>query len=82
MAPTFVHPFTASLLDAPAAESRGFGERLRAALSRIGDAVTASRRVQAEREIARFIDLNGGQLTDELEREISRRFGGPAGGLF
>jgi len=33
-----------------------------------------ARQLQAEREIARFISLNGGALTDSLEREISRRF--------
>jgi hypothetical protein len=39
------------------------------------------RKVQGERdaEIAAFIDERGGQFTDEIEREISRRFGGLAG---
>ena len=86
MAQTYPHPFTASLLDSTEAERPRFGARARAraraALARIGDALTASRRIQAEREVARFIELNGEQLTDELEREISRRFGGPAGGRF
>jgi hypothetical protein len=38
-------------------------------------------KVNAERdaEIAAFIDQRGGQFTDEMEREISRRFGGMAG---
>jgi hypothetical protein len=36
-----------------------------------------ARRLQAEREIARYISLNGGTLTDSLEREISRRFSQP-----
>jgi hypothetical protein len=34
-------------------------------------------RLRAEAEVARFIDRNGGRITDDLEREISRRFGGP-----
>ena len=50
----------------------------RAFLHRLGEAITASRRAQAEREIARFIEGQGGRLTDEVEREISRRFGSPA----
>ena len=45
--------------------------------SRLMQAVVASRRARAEAEVGRFIERNGGQLTDHLEREISRRFGGP-----
>jgi hypothetical protein len=39
------------------------------------------RKANAERdaEIAAFINDRGGQFTDEMEREISRRFGGMAG---
>ena len=38
-------------------------------------------KVYAERdaEIVAFIDERGGQFNDEMEREISRRFGGLAG---
>jgi hypothetical protein len=38
-------------------------------------------KANAERdaEIGAFIDERGGRLTDEVEREISRRFGGLAG---
>jgi hypothetical protein len=38
-------------------------------------------KVQAERdaEIAAFVAERGGKFTDEMEREISRRFGGLAG---
>jgi hypothetical protein len=43
-------------------------------------ALRDSRRRAAEREVERFIRRNGGRLTDELEREISRRFGRIAGG--
>jgi hypothetical protein len=43
-------------------------------------ALRGARRRAAEREVERFIRRNGGRLTDELEREISRRFGRIAGG--
>jgi hypothetical protein len=43
--------------------------------SRLINSLAASRRASADREIATFIAANGGQLTDHLEREISRRFG-------
>ena len=33
-----------------------------------------SRRRAAEREIARYIELNGGVLTDTLDRQIEGRF--------
>jgi hypothetical protein len=42
-------------------------------------AVRDSRQRAVEREVERFIRNNGGRLTDELEREISRRFGGIVG---
>lgn len=34
---------------------------------------------QVESEVATFIEHHGGVLTDEVEREISRRFGSIAG---
>lgn len=37
------------------------------------DAMHESRRTQAQREIAHYVALRGGQLTDQLEREITRR---------
>ena len=46
-------------------------------LARFLAAVTASRRARAEAEIGRFIEAHGGRVTDDLEREISHRFGGP-----
>lgn len=42
---------------------------------RIASSIQASRERAAAREIKRYIDLNGGVLTDTLEREISRRYG-------
>jgi hypothetical protein len=38
------------------------------------DVITESNRRKAEREIGRFIQNNGGQLTDDIERAIERRF--------
>lgn len=38
------------------------------------DAMMASRRRAAERDIARYIADTGGKFTDETEREIERRF--------
>jgi hypothetical protein len=34
---------------------------------------------EQESAVERFINANGGSLTDDLEREISRRFGNMAG---
>lgn len=44
-------------------------------LSRFVASLRASRERAASQEIARYIELNGGELTDALEREISRRYG-------
>ena len=38
------------------------------------DALVESRRVQAEREVERYLAGIGGKFTDETEREIERRF--------
>jgi hypothetical protein len=57
-------------LTLPKSEARkgpGLFARLLAALAN-------SRQHQAEREIARFMALNGSKFTDETEREIERRF--------
>jgi hypothetical protein len=47
------------------APSRGFWRTLTRSLWR-------ARQAQAEQEIARYIALNGGQLTDAVERDIMR----------
>lgn len=78
MAPTFVHPISASLFDAAPAGA-GLGLRMRAFLRRFYDRLIAARRAQADRDIARCIVSRGGRLTDEVERQISQRFGHPAG---
>ena len=36
--------------------------------------VQEARMRQAEREIARFIEVKGGRLTDDVERQIERNF--------
>jgi hypothetical protein len=42
----------------------------------IFDAIWVSRQRQADIEIARYIAMSGGKLTDGMEREISRRLSG------
>ncbi len=34
-----------------------------------------SRQKRVDEEVGRFIEAQGGQLTDDIERQISRRFG-------
>ena len=38
------------------------------------DAIIVSHQKQTDREIARYITGSGGKITDEMEREIERRF--------
>ncbi len=74
------HPLTESILSpglsaaGEKASARGHG-----LLTRAVAAVKEARQRHAERELARFIASHGGELTDDLEREISRRFGCPVG---
>ena len=77
MAPTYLHPVSASFFHARPAG--GPPPSLRAFLRSVYAAIVTARTRQAEREIARFIERNGGRLTDELERKISSRFGSIAG---
>ena len=44
-------------------------------LQRLLAAMVKSRERAAQREIERYISMRGGRLTDDLEREIGRRFG-------
>ena len=44
----------------------------RGLFARILDAMMQSRQRQAEREIARFIELRGGKFTDETDRLIGK----------
>ena len=42
-------------------------------LRRIFDALIETRQKQADRDIARFLARSGGRLTDNMEREMTRR---------
>ena len=42
--------------------------------ARLFASVQEARMRQAEREIARFIEVKGGRLTDDVERQIERSF--------
>ncbi len=42
--------------------------------ARVMSGLYEARSRQAEREIAHLIELKGGRLTDDLERQIERRF--------
>jgi hypothetical protein len=46
---------------------------------RFVEAIKLSRQRAAEREIEAFVARNGGVLTDDIERSISRNFGNAAG---
>ena len=46
---------------------------LRRAFGALLEAMRESRRRQTEREITNFVALRGGLITDDLEREITRR---------
>lgn len=46
-----------------------------ALLERISDRMYTAERKEREGQVARFIRENGGVLTDDLERRISRDFG-------
>jgi hypothetical protein len=48
---------------------------LSGALKRLAARIHAAQRRRTEDEVARYIGANGGVITDELERQISRRFG-------
>ena len=56
-----------ALPQSPARKGPGFFAMVLAAM-------TASRQRQADREIARYMAGRGGKFTDEMEREIERRF--------
>lgn len=68
---TLEHPFEETFEPAPAAG------RKKPLLDRLGAYFRAylGRPRGRDARIGRFIQAHGGTLTDELEREISRRFG-------
>jgi hypothetical protein len=59
-------------LDASAAVDHSAARPKRGLFARLLDAIMESRQRQAEREIARLIELRGGKLTDSLEFQISQ----------
>jgi hypothetical protein len=48
--------------------------RRRGILRRIFDAIALSQQRHAEREAGRFIAAHGGRLTDDVERQLMKRF--------
>jgi hypothetical protein len=48
-------------------------------LSALADRFTLSRQRRVDSEVGQFLEAHGGQLTDDLERQISRKFGNQAG---
>ena len=46
---------------------------LRRVFGALLDAMYEARRRQTERDIANYVALRGGRITDDLEREIERR---------
>ncbi|TDR94704.1 hypothetical protein [Enterovirga rhinocerotis] len=59
--------FVGSQVSSSATERSGFFARI---LSAVQEAQTR----RAEREIARYIEMRGGRMTDDLERRIERHF--------
>ena len=45
---------------------------------RVYEAVAQAQQRRAEREIARYLEIHGGLLTDDMEREMMERFTGRA----
>lgn len=45
----------------------------------LAERLSVMRQKRADAEVGEFIAQHGGQLTDDLERQISRRFGSPSG---
>ena len=69
-------PFTDADADADAVASReATGPASLSLFGRIGAYLYAVERRRRERDIAALLAQNGGQLTDDLERQISRQFG-------
>lgn len=62
-----LNPAQAIAESAPRTRKSGFFARALAAMME-------SRQRQANREIAQYLALTGGKLTDEVEREIERRY--------
>ena len=66
----FANPATAPAVKAPVGPSLW---------TRFAQMIATSRRRKAENAVETYIRNNGGRLTDNLERDISRKFGRMAG---
>jgi hypothetical protein len=64
----------------PAVDTSAAKAGVKGWFTRAAASIVTARRRRADAEIARFIALNGGVMTDEMERAISRRYGGIVGG--
>lgn len=64
----------------PAVDTAAAKAGVKGWFSRVLTSMLTARRRQSDAEIARYIAVNGGVLTDEMERAISRRYGGIVGG--
>lgn len=64
-------------VDAPSQTKRAAPPKLSltALFERLSARMEAAERRQRESDVGRFIRENGGVLTDEIERQISRKFG-------
>lgn len=62
-----LNSFVSPAASTPVAAKPGF-------LGRLVKSLQEARMRQAEREIARFIEVRGGRLTDTLERQIEHHF--------
>lgn len=49
--------------------------RVRSLMRHLASSFVEARRKRAEAEVASYIERRGGRLTDDLERQIERRFG-------
>jgi hypothetical protein len=71
--------FELDAMDAMAVSPRAVAPQKPSLMSRFFTSLMLSRQRAADREIERFIQMRGGRLTDDTEREISRRYGNLAG---
>ena len=67
-----------STTGAVAAQPRAAG--IKGLFGAIAARVSSSRQRRMDSEVGQFLEAHGGHLTDDLERQISRKFGNQAGG--
>lgn len=59
--------------------ARAAGTGISGLFRAIADRFAAAQQARLDAEVGRFIESHGGQLTDDLERQISREFGSHSG---